>query len=233
MFDMYDLLLQLPLFQGLNRNRLDKLIEKTKFEFVKYPAKSRIISKNETCTHLKFLVSGKIRTEITNNNGKIHLNEELSAPNVIAPNYLFGIRTYYPFDIFAVEDTGIMQVDKKTFISLMQQEDIFLLNTLNITSNQSQRKYDSLSFLSSNNMIEKFASWILNFTNNRSENVQIICRQRDLYSFFGVQRSVFIHAMNELESRNIIKYTNKWVTILDRYSLQAIVKEQQEKEKVE
>lgn len=222
MSDMYELLLQLPLFQGINRARLAELIEKTKFHFLKYPAGTRIVTREEPCTHLKFLISGKVRTELVNHNGKIKILEEFSAPNVLAPNFLFGANTHYPYDIYAVEDTGIMQIDKSTFISLMQSEEIFLLNMLNITSHKSQQSLESFSFFTSGDMKEKLANWILNFTNRKGDNIKIVCKQKDLYTFFGVQRTVFMYALQELKEKNIIDFNMKEITILDRYALQEI-----------
>lgn len=222
MFDMYDLLLELPLFQGINRTRLGELVEKTKFHFLKYPAGALIVKSGEQCTHLKFLISGRIRTELSNLNGKIKIEEELLAPNVIAPSFLFGANTTYPYDVYAVEDVGIMQIDKPTFISLMQCEEICLLNMLNITSFRSQHTFDSFSYFTAGDMKEKLALWILNFTHRKAENIRIICKQKDLYTFFGVQRSVFLHALNELKELQIIDYNMKEIDVLDRYSLQRI-----------
>ena len=37
MDSMYDVLLQLPIFQGVSRNKISELIEKMKFHFLKYP----------------------------------------------------------------------------------------------------------------------------------------------------------------------------------------------------
>ena len=36
MDSMYDVLLQLPIFQGVSRNKISELIEKMKFHFLKY-----------------------------------------------------------------------------------------------------------------------------------------------------------------------------------------------------
>ncbi|MGL4292579.1 MAG: Crp/Fnr family transcriptional regulator [Bacteroidales bacterium] len=230
---MYELLLQLPLFQGISRNRFSELIEKTKFHFLKYPANTKIISANEPCTHMKFLISGKIRTEMVNYNGKIKITEEFKAPNVIAPNFLFGANTHYPYDIFAVEETGIMQMDKKDFIIMMQNEEIFLMNMLNITSYCSQRSFDNFSCFTSGDMKEKLAGWILNFTSRKGSNIRVICKQKDLYTFFGVQRTVFLYALNELRENKVIDYDMKEIAILDRYALQDIASMSSLTEKLE
>ena len=157
---MYDLFLQWPLLQGINKDKLQVLFEKIRCHFVKYPKYALIAKKGENCKNFKFLISGKIKTELTNNNEKIKVIEEFSAPNIIAPNFFFGSSTTYPYDVYAVEDTGIMEIDKPTFITLMQNDEIFLLNMLNITSNKSQKNLDTFSFFISGNMIEKLAFWL-------------------------------------------------------------------------
>ena len=124
MDSMYDVLLQLPLFQGVSRAKISELIEKTKFHFLKYKSGEQIVSKGEECTHLKFLISGCVRSEMVNKSGKIRVSEVLCAPNVLSPNHLFGRNTNYPSDLYAVEETGIMQIDKQTFIRIMQDKPV-------------------------------------------------------------------------------------------------------------
>ena len=44
MDSMYDVLLQLPIFQGVSRNKISELIEKMKFHFLKYPDGEKIVT---------------------------------------------------------------------------------------------------------------------------------------------------------------------------------------------
>lgn len=100
MDSMYDVLLQLPLFQGVSRAKISELIEKTKFHFLKYKSGEQIVSKGEECTHLKFLISGCVRSEMVNKSGKIRVSEVLCAPNVLSPNHLFGgIQIIHPISM--------------------------------------------------------------------------------------------------------------------------------------
>lgn len=223
MDSMYDVLLQLPLFQGVSRAKISELIEKTKFHFLKYKSGEQIVSKGEECTHLKFLISGCVRSEMVNKSGKIRVSEVLCAPNVLSPNHLFGRTTNYPSDLYAVEETGIMQIDKQTFIRIMQDESIILINLLNIISRRSQKSVETFLALSSGNVKERLAFWVLCFTQRKSIDVRVICKQKDLYTFFGVQRSVFMNALNELKEDGIIDYSTHEITILDREKLKAIL----------
>ena len=165
MNSMYDVLLQLPIFQGVSRNKISELIEKMKFHFLKYPDGEKIVSIGEECNHLKFLISGEIRSELVTQNEKMRITETIQAPNVIAPEHLFGRDTYFPANLYAVGTVGVMQIEKASVVQMLQEE------------------------------------------------------QKDLYAFFGVQRSVFLSTLDELKNNGIIDYNAKEIMILDRSRL--------------
>ena len=75
MNSMYEILMDLPLFQGVSRDKLSELIEKTPFHFLKYSNGQEIIAANSNCTHMKFIISGKVTIETQCRNLKIKLYE--------------------------------------------------------------------------------------------------------------------------------------------------------------
>lgn len=216
MNSMYDVLLQLPIFQGVSRNKISELIEKMKFHFLKYPDGEKIVSIGEECNHLKFLISGEIRSELVTQNEKMRITETIQAPNVIAPEHLFGRDTYFPANLYAVGTVGIMQIEKASVVQMLQEEPIFLINLLNILSRRSQKALESFTALSSNDLKERLAFWVLSLTQQKSTDIRIICKQKDLYAFFGVQRSVLLSTLDELKNNGIIDYNAKEIMILDR-----------------
>ena len=211
MDSMYDVLLQLPIFQGVSRNKISELIEKMKFHFLKYPDGEKIVTSGEECNHLKFLISGEIRSELITQNEKMRITELIQAPNVIAPDHLFGRDTYFPANLYAIEKASVIQ--------MLQEEPIFLINLLNILSRRSQKALESFTALSSNDLKERLAFWVLSLTQQKSVDIRIICKQKDLYAFFGVQRSVFLSTLDELKEDGIIDYNAKEIIILDRSRL--------------
>lgn len=223
MDSMYDVLLQLPIFQGVSRNKISELIEKMKFHFLKYPNDEKIVACGEECNHLKFLISGEIKSELITQNAKMRITEKMQAPNVIAPEHLFGRDTYFPANLYAVGTVGIMQLEKSAVIQMLQEEPIFLINLLNILSRRSQTALESFTALSSNDLKERLAFWVLSLTHQKSTDIRIVCKQKDLYTFFGVQRSAFLATLDELKDANIIDYNSKEIAILDRTRLKTFL----------
>ena len=168
---------------------------------------------------MKFLISGEIRSELITQNEKMKITETIQAPNVMAPEHLFGRDTYFPADLYAVGTVGIMQIEKPSVVQMLQEEPIFLLNLLNILSRRSQRALESFTALSSNDLKERLAFWVLCLTQQKSTDIRIVCKQKDLYAFFGVQRSIFLSTLDELKNDGIIDFNTKEIIILDRARL--------------
>ena len=93
---MYEILMGLPLFNGVSRDCISQIIEKYKFHFLKYLPGEQIVMAGETCTHIKFVISGSVRSRIENADGRFKVSQTLNAPEVIAPEFLFGKATQYP-----------------------------------------------------------------------------------------------------------------------------------------
>lgn len=225
MENIYQTLMQLPLFQGVSRAKLLELVEKTRFHFLKYEDGETVASRSTACTHLKFLLSGSIRYEMSTYDGKVKLSQTLHAPDILAPDHLFGRSTHYPGNYYAVGSVGMMQIDKSTFMTLMQDEPIFLINLLNILSRRSQKNEECLMSMSTGDLRERLSYWILNLTSRNATQIRINARQRDLYSYFGVQRTVLLNTLAEMKQEKIIDYTVNEVNILDRRALHDILLE--------
>ena len=87
----------------------------------------------------------------------------------------------------------------------------------------SQKSLETFLALSSGSVKERLAFWILSFTQRSATDVQIICKLKDLYTFFGVQRSVFMTALNELCDEGIITYSSQGIELLNRHKLNEIL----------
>ena len=102
MDSMYEILMGLPLFNGVSRERISEVVGRAPFHFLKYLEGEKVIEPGEACTHIKFVISGAVRSTITSPNGRFQVSQTLQAPNVIAPEFLFGRNTSYPAEVVAV-----------------------------------------------------------------------------------------------------------------------------------
>lgn len=219
MESMYEKLMELPLFQGVSRDKLSELIEKTPFHFVKYTEGQQIVAANDVCTHIRFIISGEVEVEIPSTNRRVIVSETLVGPDVIGPDYLFGRNTFYPFNAVALTDCGVLQIVKADFINILMSDKVFLFNMLNILSRNSQKSTFGIMALSSGTIAERLAFIVTSLTQRGSKDVKIIYKQKDLCSILGVQRSSLINALTKMKEDDVIDYTLSEITVLDRNDL--------------
>lgn len=124
---MYENLMTLPLFKGISYSRLSEIVGNTRLAFLKYLPGEQMLNAGEPCTHIKFIISGRARLTIRNENDRVRVGQTLTAPAVISPDFLFGRNTLYPATATAIDTVSIMQIDKKDFIPLLQRDEIFQL----------------------------------------------------------------------------------------------------------
>ena len=223
MASMFEILMNLPLFRGVSHEKLAQVVGEAKFHFLKYPAGELVVREGESCTHIAFVISGAVRTTIENSTGRFSVSQTLTAPAVIAPQFLFGRKTAYPGTAEALEPTGILKISKNDYINILNSDHVFLFNYLNILSVGAQTSMTGLMSLTSGSIDERIAYWIVALTQSGGKDIKLTCRKRDLCSLFGSQRATFENALSSMKDRGLIDYTNKELSVLNRSGLLALL----------
>ena len=202
---MFDILMGLPLFRGVTRERMAETVGMAKFHFLKYLPGETVVTAGDPCTHIKFIISGSVRMTIENADKRFKVASSLAAPEVIVPSFLFGRATDYPCTVKAIEDTSILQVTKQDYLKIL---------TVN-----AQKSVDGVLALTTGSMEERIAFWIVALTQPAAADIVLSCRQRDLYSFFGVQRSSFIATLEAMKEQGLITYQGNEMNVVSRKAM--------------
>ncbi len=228
MSSMFELLMNLPLFRGVSRSRIAEVVGSAKFHFLKYPKGETVVRAGEECTHLAFVISGSVRSEISNSSKRFSVSQTLKAPSAIAPDFLFGRTTRYPGTVVALTDCSILKISKVDYIRILNADQVFMFNFLNTLSVNAQKALDGILALTSGGLDERIAFWIIALTQPGSEDIELTCKTRDLCNLFSVQRNVFDAACHEMEQRNLIKYSPRKIEIVDRREMLSLLERQSE-----
>ena len=213
---MFQTLMKMPLFHGVSYNKLSEIIGKHRFHFLKFADREKIISAGDACTHLSTIVSGKARVTINSSDERVKVSQTLEAPEPIAPDFFFGRTTRYPATVIASGECGIMQIEKNDYIEIINSDRIFLFNYLNMLSMNAQLSTDGVLALTSGDLRKRIAYWIIALTQLNGKDIIMECRQRDLYSVFGVQRQSLTAALDEMKEAGILDFTATRIAVADR-----------------
>lgn len=129
----------LPLFQGMSSNDLTSVAGKTKFAFHRVEKGKKVVSEGDQCQSLFFLLEGSLQVTSRADDNSYSIVEEMTAPDVIQPERIFGLTQRYTKTFTALTVCRLIGISKAEVLRLSEEHLIFQLNLLNIISTQSQR----------------------------------------------------------------------------------------------
>lgn len=220
---MYENLMGLPLFNGVSYNRISEIVDNTKLAFMKYLPGETIVQAGAPCTNLMFVIGGRVRLTIRNNSDRFSLGQTLEAPTVVSPDFLFGRNTLFPATVSAIDTVSIMQIEKNDFISIIRSDEVCLYNYLNFISTNAQKAVDGVLALTTGSLEERIAFWIIALSQRDAKEIVLSCRQRDLYTLFGVQRSSFMSTLDSMKERGLIDYSPNEIRVMSRMNLRSVL----------
>ncbi len=219
-----DVLLSLPLFSGASTQKIQQVVGKFKFHFLKYADEEPLIKAGDPCSHIRFVISGSVRTRIESDDNRIKVSQTLSAPNVIAPDFFFGRTTVYPCSAKAAGTAGIVDIEKTEYLKIIESDPVFLFNFLNLLSVDAQQGLQSVMCLTSGDLRKRIAYWILALTQRGGSDIEMECRQRDLYTVFGVPRQSLVAALTDMRLDGAITFEPGIIRVAMREELEKILK---------
>ena len=136
---IYDQLLKFALFQGLSRDNLAQVAGQTKFGFLKVAAGQVVVSEDDACTQLYFMLSGLLRADTRSDDRSYSVVEQLQAPFILQPEAVFGYNQRYTHTFRAQADCSFITISKDEVLRLSEEFLVFRLNLLNLYATQSQK----------------------------------------------------------------------------------------------
>lgn len=142
-----------PLFQGLEESRIDELIEHASYATRSFRKGELIAQRNMAYSSLMMILKGSVYGEIEDGEtGEPKITDRKTAPQLIAPAFLFGSYNRLPMSVFADEDdTEILFMHRGALFEIMREEMLVMSNFIDIVSNRANYFSKSLYELQNGN----------------------------------------------------------------------------------
>ena len=210
---LFDTLQELPLFQGFDRKSLNDIVSKTKLDFQKVTDKTVIISQDDPCTKLIFILSGTLTVKTTSNEHSYTLLEQVSAFYAIQPESLFGLYPRYTRTYIANGTTNLLCIEKKAIIEQFFQYEIFRFNLLNILCTQIQQAQRMLRKKTPQNIEKHFIHFIQTRSLRPAGEKKLLIKMTDLAEQLGETRLNVSKMLRTLFQKKLIKQERKQIII--------------------
>lgn len=140
LLQIFDKLLQFPLFQGMSRDDLEIVAGHTRFGFQKQSAGKNVVKSGDTCNQLYFLINGSLKVRSFADDYGYLVEEQISAPYILQLESIFGYYQRYTRDFVAQTDVNFLTLDKEEVVRLTEDFLVFRLNMVNHFATQTQKQ---------------------------------------------------------------------------------------------
>jgi CRP-like cAMP-binding protein len=215
----YSLLLNTPLFKGLNAVEVETIISGVPHRIRKFHSGLLISQSGDFVNSFQMVMSGTVKGEMVDYAGRTIKIEDISAPGALASAFMFGNRNRFPVNVIALTEGELLMIEKPDFLKLLMHRDVILINFLDMISNRSQFLSEKIKFLNFKTIKGKLAQFILQIAGKELTSITFDMTQNELADFFGVARPSVSRAIKELEEENYLEAKGKKIKILDKEGL--------------
>jgi CRP-like cAMP-binding protein len=208
-----------PFFRGLNKEELAELLSQTRYKLRKFQSGSMISQAGEPVSSLMIVLSGVVKGEMVDYEGRVIKIEDIPAPGALASAFLFGKKAIFPVNVISVTDAELFIIEKSELLKLLMHDDRILTNFLDMISNRSQFLSEKIKFLNFKTIRAKLAYYILQKAGKNNNSIHLDMTQNELAEFFGVARPSVARALGDLEDEGYIMAKGKHITILNKEGL--------------
>ncbi|MBT1247737.1 MULTISPECIES: Crp/Fnr family transcriptional regulator [unclassified Thermosipho (in: thermotogales)] len=206
---------KIEVFKKLKISQIERLVKNREIIFRRYKRGELIKGRGEKIDEVMVLISGKVRGEMNDFNGKNLVVEEIKAPNFLAVNISFSKEAILPVDIISEDRCEVAYLKKAKIFELASENIDFLKALVEFLGSKFYFISQKLWFVTLNSLKEK----ILIYLASKYSGGEVVVLDKSieqLSQLFGSTRPALSRAFSALESEGIIRKDGNKIYILDK-----------------
>jgi len=212
---MYSILAMSELFSGLDSAHIEALVGQCNAEVRNYSGGDIIALQGARYNHLLLLVEGAVRAESGESGEKRTHVEQITAPAMIAPSFLYADDGALPATLIARNAVTVMVISREDFSGLLTADRRVMENFLRVVSTANKFVSEKVIYLTYKTIKGRLANYLLSLAEEQgSQSVVNPLTQREMAAMFSVTRPALARALGELADEGTIYVRNKHITLL-------------------
>ena len=210
--------LNCKLFKDLNKYEINRLINLLEINEKTYNKSSYIFQVNDIPKHIYILLSGSVKIEKVDLNGRTTIvNIFRETGTIFGEVYLFINNYNYDYSCITLEDTKLLLINKSLFYKNNSELEIQKKLTRNMIEVLAEKAF----YLNQKNIIlgsfsirQKLINFFLQ-KNKNSNKIYLEFNREELADYVGVTRPSISRELMKMEREGLIKVEKNIITIID------------------
>lgn len=216
MSNMYEMIMDLPLFKGVSKDQVSSFLEKTHINFRNINSGELVVAAGDNVRMITFIISGEVTINHRLDSFDITVEERGGAGTVIGADHLYGMSTHYPCDVVALAKVSVLEFSKEQYLRLLNSDNIYLLNFFNFLSLRAQRPVTALTGLRSMDIRCRISLLLSLLTDSDATTVKIKGSPAEIARLFSICADDLSHWLDNAREEGIVSIDENGFTILSR-----------------
>ncbi len=208
---MYKILEECPLFRGLSSDDISALFSNEEYTHKEFVGGDIISSKDSEYSSLMIVLKGSVTGTYSSSKGEVMTMDEISAPNLISPAFLFGGYNKLPVDVVAASDyVDVLIIHRAKLFELMQESAVILSNFIDVLSNRAGNLNKKLFYLSFASLRAKICEYLID-----QEGSHSAATTKKIVKYFDISLDSVERIIESLVKEGCVKLEGSDITIID------------------
>lgn len=214
-----EMIFQCPLCNSVPEDQREEFMRDVRFSIKNYRKDDVIVTQGALYESLYILIRGEVVTEMADEKGDFMRVAHISAPNPLAPGFLFATHNQSPVSAICKEPCAAVVIPKENVYFLMRKYESFMLAFLAYISNKISSLSEKLRLVSLRTIRAKLAYYLLKESAGE-QSFRLEASKEEIARLFSVSRPALVKVMMEMAEEGLIEVDRRDVVIRDRAALQ-------------
>ena len=216
MSSIFDILVELPLFKGGSIESITNFIARTPIDFINFSENEIICKAGDNMNALLSLISGEIKCDMEILNHSVKISQYMAKGTVVYPEYLFGWNNTCPVKIVATSNASLLRIAKENYMTLLQEDKIFMVNYLNYLAYRAQKRIDSIKEIPDIGFANFIRIISTSCTERGAGRIEISISENKICKLLHITKLELANNIAILEKENILRKNGSKLIILNR-----------------
>ena len=196
----YDIL-DFTLIEGVNKDGIAEFLKNASNKISSYKKGGIVVLQDSVCKSLLLLCQGTLLAKMTQAEGMEIVIEHLSAPEILAPAFIYGTENRFPVTLQAEDEVIIWSLSKDDFLKMMETDDALLRNFLRQISDRSVFLSRKLNEFALQNLSTRIISYL--------QRNAVITNIQDVAFIMGVARPALSRTLSAMVEEGVLRKTDE------------------------
>lgn len=196
-----------------------------RYETVKYAKKQTLYTEGKRPKYLYYLLSGKIKTSRTHEEGKEYITNFYSTSDFIGYQALLEELNYID-NATAIEESEVLQIPREDFLQMIYTDPAITAKFMHIISKNVKENEERLINLAYSSLRKRVANALVRITqkfNTNNDPQPLEISREELAQYIGTATESLIRTLSDFKSEKLVDIRNGKIVVSNTSSLEKML----------